>query len=365
MCRPWDHQAFVFVKGAFAVRSAVGRGLRTDGALSEIRFPAPSAIRWSFSATRIPIRFCCPSRLTTVRYRIERRPKDRWSFLASWSRLTRDGPLTRALSLSEERESGDPRPPREGRVRGFKEAEMPACYHALHAAIHCPEDGMTPTDLCYTPATKLIPLIRSRKLSPVELTKAVLERIEKLNPKLNAFCTITADDAMKAARAAEQAVMKKKKLGPIHGIPFSVKDLSFTKGVRTMGGSHLFADRVPDHDAPYVRRLKAAGGILTGKTTNPEFGWKALSGYPLTGDTHNPWNLAMNTGGSERGAARRPPRDWVSPSGLGRSGLHPGAVGLLRVRPQALLWAVPRGRCRTTTTPPTTAPRRGRWATPR
>jgi Asp-tRNAAsn/Glu-tRNAGln amidotransferase A subunit and related amidases len=139
---------------------------------------------------------------------------------------------------------------------------------------------MTPTDLCYTPATKLIPLIRSRKLSPVELTKAVLERIEKLNPKLNAFCTITADDAMKAARAAEQAVMKKKKLGPIHGIPFSVKDLSFTKGVRTMGGSHLFADRVPDHDAPFVRRLKEAGGILTGKTTTPEFGWKASAAAP-------------------------------------------------------------------------------------
>src|SRR5262249_21390356 len=133
-----------------------------------------------------------------------------------------------------------------------------------------PEDCMTPTELCYTPATKLIPLIRSKKLSPVELMKAVLERIEKLNPKLNAFCTITADDAMKGARAAEQAVMKKKKLGPLHGIPFSIKDLAFTKGVRTMSGSYLFADRVPDHDAPFVRRLKEAGGILTGKTTSPE-----------------------------------------------------------------------------------------------
>jgi len=116
---------------------------------------------------------------------------------------------------------------------------------------------MSPTDLCYTPATKLLPLIRSKKLSPVELTKAVLGRIERLNPKLNAFCTITADAAMKAAREAEQAVMKWKKLGPIHGIPFSIKDLNFTKGVRTMSGSHIFADRVPDHDAPFVRRLTA------------------------------------------------------------------------------------------------------------
>ena len=183
---------------------------------------------------------------------------------------------------------------------------------------------MTPTDLCYTPATKLVPLIRSKKLSPVELMKAVLERIEKLNPKLNAFCTITADDAMKAARAAEQAVMKKKKLGPIHGIPFSIKDLAFTKGVRTMSGSHIFADRIPDHDAPYVRRLKEAGGILTGKTTSPEFEWKALSGCPLTGDTHNPWNLAMNTGGSSASAGS------AAAAGLGP--LHQGSDGAGSIR---------------------------------
>src|SRR5215510_11373167 len=157
---------------------------------------------------------------------------------------------------------------------------------------------MTSIELCYTPATKLIPLIRSKKLSPVELMKAVLERIEKLNPKLNAFCTVTADDAM--------------------------KDLAFTKGVRTMSGSHIFADRVPDHDAPFVRRLKEAGGILTGKTTSPEFGWKALSGCPLTGDTHNPWNLAMNTGGSSAGAGA------AAAAGLGP--LHQGSDGAGSIR---------------------------------
>src|SRR5437016_1152902 len=180
------------------------------------------------------------------------------------------------------------------------------------------------TDLCYTPATKLISLIRSKKLSPVELTKAVLERVEKLNPKINAFCLVTADAAMKAAREAEQAVMKRKKLGPIHGIPFSIKDLAFTKGVRTMGGSHIFASRVPDQDAPFVRRLKEAGGILVGKTTTPEFGWKALSGCPLTGDTHNPWNLAMNTGGSSSGAGA------AAAAGLGP--LHHGSDGAGSIR---------------------------------
>jgi len=183
---------------------------------------------------------------------------------------------------------------------------------------------MTEADLCYTPATKLAALIRAKKLSPVELTRTVLERIERLNPRLNAFCNVTADSAMKGAREAEQAVMKKRKLGPIHGIPFSVKDLSFTAGVKTMGGSHIFADRVPEHDAPFVRRLKAAGGILIGKTTTPEFGWKALSGCPLTGDTHNPWKLGFNTGGSSAGAGA------AAAAGLGP--LHQGSDGAGSIR---------------------------------
>src|SRR2546428_11407879 len=139
---------------------------------------------------------------------------------------------------------------------------------------------MTEADLCYTPATKRAALIRAKKLPPVELTRTVLERIERLNPRLNAFCTVTADSAMKGAREAEQAVMKKRKLGPIHGIPFSVKDLSFTAGVKTMGGSHIFSDRVPEHDAPFVRRLKEAGGNLNGKTPPPPLGREARRGRP-------------------------------------------------------------------------------------
>ena len=162
---------------------------------------------------------------------------------------------------------------------------------------------MNSTDLCYTPATDIARLIRTKALSPVEVTRAVLERIERINPAVNAYCTITADLAMDTARAAERAVMQGEQLGPLHGVPYSVKDLNFTRGVRTMGGSFIFEHRVPDTDAPLVRRLKAAGGVMVGKTTSPEFGWKALGDSPLTGITRNPWNVGMTTGGSSAGAA--------------------------------------------------------------
>ncbi len=161
---------------------------------------------------------------------------------------------------------------------------------------------MTSNDLCYTPATELTSLVRSKALSPVELTRAVLDRIERVNPTINAYCTITAEAALDVARAAEQAVMNGLPLGPLHGIPFSIKDLHLTKDVRTMSGSFIFEHRIPAVDAPFVRRLKAAGGVMVGKTTSPEFGWKGLGDSPVTGITRNPWNTAMTTGGSSAGA---------------------------------------------------------------
>jgi aspartyl-tRNA(Asn)/glutamyl-tRNA(Gln) amidotransferase subunit A len=161
---------------------------------------------------------------------------------------------------------------------------------------------MNATDLCYTPATRLAAMIRAKEISPVELTRTVLERIERVNPKVNAFCVVLKDQALTSAREAEAAVMKGGALPPLLGIPFSIKDLAMTKGVRTTGGSFIYADRVPDHDAPFVRRLKAAGGVFLGKTTSPEFGWKGLSDSPLLGITRNPWNTAMTTGGSSAGA---------------------------------------------------------------
>src|SRR6266478_5288678 len=161
---------------------------------------------------------------------------------------------------------------------------------------------MASTDLAFTPATELAALIRAKKLSPVELTQAVLDRIGRLNPVVNAFCTVTADLALAAAREAERAIMKDGARGPLHGIPFSIKDLHLTKGVRTMSGSFIFEHRVPDVDPPVVRRLKQAGGVMFGKTTTPEFGWKGLGDSPLTGITRNPWNTGMTTGGSSAGA---------------------------------------------------------------
>src|SRR5689334_22918225 len=131
-------------------------------------------------------------------------------------------------------------------------------------------------ELCWLPATEMAKAIRNKKLSPVEITKAILERIEQVNPKINAYCLVTADLALKQAKAAAKALSgkKKKNLGPIHGVPFSVKDLLFTKGIRTMRGSKMYENFVPEENHPVVDRLLAAGGVMLGKTTTPEFGWK-------------------------------------------------------------------------------------------
>jgi aspartyl-tRNA(Asn)/glutamyl-tRNA(Gln) amidotransferase subunit A len=183
---------------------------------------------------------------------------------------------------------------------------------------------MSQADLCYTPATELARLIRTKALSPVELTRAVLERMAAVNPAVNAFCTPTPDIAEAAARTAEQAVMRGEPLGPLHGLPFSIKDLALTAGVRTMSGSFIFEHRVPDVDPPFVRRLKAAGGVMLGKTTTPEFGWKALGDSPVTGITRNPWNTGVTSGGSSAGAGA------AAAAGLGP--LHQGSDGAGSIR---------------------------------
>ena len=162
---------------------------------------------------------------------------------------------------------------------------------------------MNATDLAYTPATDLVASIRSKALSPVDVTRAVLERIEQVNPKINAFCTVTADTALAAARAAEAAVMKGERLGPLHGVPVSIKDLTPTKGIRTTWGSKIFEHHVPDEDALYVTRLKEAGAIVVGKTNTPEFGAGGNTFNAVFGATRNPWNTALTCGGSSGGAA--------------------------------------------------------------
>jgi aspartyl-tRNA(Asn)/glutamyl-tRNA(Gln) amidotransferase subunit A len=161
---------------------------------------------------------------------------------------------------------------------------------------------MSNTDLCYMSALDLAAAIRAKKVSPVEMINAVLARIEQLNPKLNAFCSVTADAARQAAQAAERAVMRGETLGPLHGVPVSIKDLVITKGLRTMRGSKLYEHDVPTEDAPVVERLKAAGAIILGKTTTPEFGFKGVTDSLVTGVSRNPWHLERTPGGSSGGA---------------------------------------------------------------
>jgi amidase len=162
---------------------------------------------------------------------------------------------------------------------------------------------MDATELCYLPATQLAAAIRAKDLSPTEVADAFLARIERLNPKLNAYCTVTADLARATARQAESAVLQGAELGPLHGVPFSLKDLTLTKGIRTTFGSKIFEHHVPAEDAILVERLRAAGAILLGKTNTPEFGCKGLTDNKVFGTTYNPWDLERTPGGSSGGAA--------------------------------------------------------------
>ncbi|HEV8306624.1 MAG TPA: amidase family protein [Methylomirabilota bacterium] len=161
---------------------------------------------------------------------------------------------------------------------------------------------MNATDLCYTPATELGRLIRSRKLSPVELTDGVLARIERLNPKLNAFLTVTADHARELARAAEARVQRGTLIGPLDGIPYSIKDLEPTAGIRTTYGSKFFEENVPSEDGIVAARLRATGGVLLGKTNTPHFGYKDMCDNLIGPPCRNPWNLGRTSGASSGGA---------------------------------------------------------------
>lgn len=145
--------------------------------------------------------------------------------------------------------------------------------------------------------------IRARRLSPVELTALYLERIQKLNPALNAYMTITEGQARQDARAAEKEIARGKYRGPLHGIPVSIKDNLATRGVRTTAGSKVLADWTPAEDATVVARLKAAGAIMLGKTNMHEWASGGTTINPFFGTTHNPWNSACIPGGSSGGSA--------------------------------------------------------------
>jgi aspartyl-tRNA(Asn)/glutamyl-tRNA(Gln) amidotransferase subunit A len=174
-------------------------------------------------------------------------------------------------------------------------------------------------DLAYTSAAGLAQMIARRAVSPVEIVDLVLARIERTQPTINAFITVCAEEARTAVKNAEAAVMRADRLGPLHGVPFAVKDLVNTAGVRTTFGSFALAYNVPAADSPSVARLKAAGAILVGKTTTPEFGHKCFTEAPLFGRTANPWDLSRTCGGSSGGAAAAVAAG-LGPIGIGTDG---------------------------------------------
>ena len=162
---------------------------------------------------------------------------------------------------------------------------------------------MNKEDICFMSATEMLEKIRTQELTSAEITETIIERIEKVNPSINAYCTTTFDLARGMAKSADSAVKRGDKLGIIHGIPTSIKDLMLVKGIRTTYGSKLHEDFIPEDDEIVVKRLKEAGCVILGKTNTPEFGHVALTHNKIFGETKNPWDREKNSGGSSGGAA--------------------------------------------------------------
>jgi amidase len=159
-------------------------------------------------------------------------------------------------------------------------------------------------EICYTPAHQLAAWIQLRKLSVREVMEVHLRRIARVNHKVNAIVTLVSEDKLMAdARNADDAVAKGRSMGPLHGVPVGVKDLSETKGIRTTYGSPIFADFIPDRDAPVVKRMKSAGAIVVGKTNTSEFGMGSQTFNPVFGPTLNPYDTTRTCGGSTGGGA--------------------------------------------------------------
>jgi aspartyl-tRNA(Asn)/glutamyl-tRNA(Gln) amidotransferase subunit A len=167
--------------------------------------------------------------------------------------------------------------------------------------------------------------LRDRSLSPVELTRDCLTRIETLNPKLNAFITILADNALADARQAEQEIKRGHYRGPLHGIPMGLKDIIDTAGTRTTAASALFKDRIPTEDAEVVRRLRAAGAIILGKQNLHEFAYGGSSMISFFGEVHNPWDISRITGGSSGGSSAS------IAAGLGFAAIGTDTAGSIRL----------------------------------
>lgn len=171
------------------------------------------------------------------------------------------------------------------------------------------------SEIIYSDATRLAEMIRTREVSPVEVVQAHLDRIEAVNPELNAI-VVVARSALEAAQAAEAEVLAGDELGPLHGVPVSVKDSIDTAGILTQRGSLVFKGRIPETDAVSVARLSSAGAIVLAKTNLPEFSYATETDNLLTGRSNNPWNLTLTPGGSSGGESAAIAAG-MSPLGLG------------------------------------------------
>lgn len=181
--------------------------------------------------------------------------------------------------------------------------------------------------------SELAARVRRREISPVEITRACLGRIERLNPSLNAFITVTAESALAEARTAEEEISNGKWRGPLHGIPIALKDLIDTADVRTTSGSALHKNRVPTEDAEIARRLRQAGAVLIGKNNLHEFAYGGSSLVSHFGDVHNPWDVSRIAGGSSGGSAAS------VPSGMCCASIGTDTAGSIR-EPAALCGCV-------------------------
>jgi aspartyl-tRNA(Asn)/glutamyl-tRNA(Gln) amidotransferase subunit A len=162
---------------------------------------------------------------------------------------------------------------------------------------------MTDIELCTMTLAELAALLRDKRVSPVEVTQAYLERIDALNESLNAYITVTADQALAEARRCEKEIVRGGYRGPLHGVPVALKDIYDTAGVPTTAASKIYAQRVPDEDASSVARLHAAGAVILGKTNLHEFAYGVTTDSSYFGPTRNPWDPERVAGGSSGGSA--------------------------------------------------------------
>lgn len=182
------------------------------------------------------------------------------------------------------------------------------------------------TDLTRCTATELLALYEARTASPVDVVNAVLDRIERVDPLINAFCLVAGDDAVASAEASERRWHRGAPIGPLDGVPTSIKDLILTAGWPTRRGSRTVDPNQPwTVDAPATGRLREAGAVLIGKTTTPEFGCKGETNSDLTGITRNPWDVSKTSGGSSGGTAA------AVAAGLGPLSIGTDGAGSVRI----------------------------------